>query len=72
MDYVAVDCQVSHKTEKAVLIHYISDSGEPKECWLPLSMCEAPDTIEPDDEEIRVARWLAVDRGLIEESGRTG
>lgn len=65
-EYVVVECEVAHKTEKAVCIHY-EPPGEVldiEECWVPLSVCEAPDTIEKGDEELTVAKWYADREGL--------
>lgn len=58
-EYVTVPCTVVRFTDNAVLIIHGDTLDDVAECWVPLSLCEAPDTIEKDDEEITVAKWFA-------------
>lgn len=59
MIYYTVSCEVERITDKAVLIFYTEGDSpdDAQKQWIPLSCCEAPDTIEVGDEEVRVARW---------------
>lgn len=64
--FVLVECEVTKVTEKAACIAYkygpdLADVGEK---WVPLSLCEAPDTISVGDEEITVEKWYADREGL--------
>jgi hypothetical protein len=58
-DFVPVRCTVLKTTDAAVLI----GTGT-AEVWLPKSQCEGADEIDEGDDEVRVRRWLAEDRGL--------
>lgn len=53
--------EVIRLTEKAVLFQ--SEFTE-EEIWIPLSLCEEPDTIEVGDTELEIALWFAEKKGL--------
>lgn len=61
---VTIECEVKIVNEKSVLIEYRDDSHKLLSVWIPLSQCEAPDTVAVGDEEITIPRWLAEDRDL--------
>lgn len=61
---VTIACHVQIVNEKSVLIEYINENEKRIAVWIPLSQCEAPDTIAVDDEEITIPRWLAEDRNI--------
>lgn len=59
MDFVPVDCVVLATTEAAIKIGV--DHGE---YWIPRSLCDDPDGISIDDEEVSIRRWKVDELGL--------
>lgn len=58
-DYVPVECVVLVTTDAAIKIGV--DSGE---YWIPRSLCDDPDGISVDDEEVSIQRWKVEELGL--------
>jgi hypothetical protein len=58
-EYVTLYCDVTQRTPKGAML---SRDGE--SVWVPISRCE----VEPKigDKKVRVQRWVAQGRGLIE------
>ena len=62
-DLIDIDVEVTHRTEKAVLVH---TGIKEKSVWLPLSQVE----VEPNGafdgiETVTLPEWLALEKGLI-------
>lgn len=62
--HVTIACEVKIVNEKSVLIDYRNLDDKLIAVWIPLSQCEAPDTVEVGDEEVTIPRWLAEDRNI--------
>lgn len=59
---IDIDVEVTHRTEKAVLVH----TGNKEEAvWLPLSQVEVSPSGFGGIETVTLPEWLAQEKGLI-------
>jgi hypothetical protein len=59
---IDIDVEVTHRTEKAVLVHIGSKEDA---VWLPFSQIEIEPTGIPGIETVTLPEWLATEKGLI-------
>ena len=59
---IDIDVEVTHRTEKAILVH----TGDKEESvWLPLSQIEVSQSGFAGIETVTLPEWLAKEKGLI-------
>jgi hypothetical protein len=59
---IDIDAEVTHRTEKAVLVH---TGNKEESVWLPLSQIEIQHSGVGGIETVTLPEWLALEKGLI-------